>query len=223
MTTSESENTTNVISKESLLGDLVNLELKDIADSKVTLEKCGTCTEVVVRCHAQDIVKIVTILKNSSQLKFDLLVDVTAIDWLDSKEERFEMVYHLLSISKRYRLRIKTKLTEAKPEIETLTGLYKSANWQERETYDMYGIKFTGHPDLRRILLYEEFVGHPLRKDYPVQGKQPRVVLRASEVRNTATDMRRPPLAANFEPLVTIGKRRSLNPSNTAPGVKKAN
>jgi len=109
-------------------------------------------------------------------------------------EDRFEIVYHLLSIPGLKRLRIKVALSEDKPEIDSATDLWTAANFLEREVWDMYGIKFRGHPDLRRILMYEEFQGHPLRKDYPVQAKQPRVPLRMPEVENTARDMKRPTL-----------------------------
>jgi NADH-quinone oxidoreductase subunit C len=134
------------------------------------------------------------ILKLDVDLQFNFLVDITATDFLDSRPTRFEVVYHLLSLSKGYRLRIKIEVPEPTPEVDSLTSLWHSAIFMERETWDMYGIKFRGHPDLRRILMYPEFEGHPLRKDYPVQAKQPRVPLRAPEVTNTARDMKRPPL-----------------------------
>jgi NADH-quinone oxidoreductase subunit C len=104
------------------------------------------------------------------------------------------MVYHLMSLSFGYRLRVKVAVDESKPEVDSLVTLWPGANFMEREVWDMYGIAFKGHPDLRRILMYEEFVGYPLRKDYPVQGKQPRIRLRAPEVQNTATQMNRPSL-----------------------------
>jgi len=130
------------------------------------------------------------------------LVDITAVDWMDARKERFEVVYQLLSLSARSRLCIKVAVSEDKPEVPTATGLWNGANFLEREVWDMFGIRFLGHPDLRRILLYEEFVGHPLRKDYPVQAKQPRVPLRAPEVENTARRMQRPDL-------VTIRSRKN--------------
>lgn len=136
------------------------------------------------------------ILKLDVDLQFNFLVDITAIDFMDSKPTRFEVVYHLLSLPKGFRLRIKIPVPEASPEVESLTSLWHSAMFLEREVWDMYGIKFRGHPDLRRILMYPEFEGHPLRKDYPLQAKQPRVALRAPEVKNTARDMSRPPLFA---------------------------
>jgi NADH:ubiquinone oxidoreductase subunit C len=121
---------------------------------------------------------------------------------MDQRQERFEVVYQLLSLSTRSRLTIKASLPENKPEIATATNLWSGANFLEREIWDMFGISFVGHPDLRRVLMYEEFIGHPLRKDYPLQGKQPRVPLRAPEVENTARNMLRPDL-------VTIRGRRA--------------
>jgi NADH-quinone oxidoreductase subunit C len=141
-------------------------------------------------------------LKVDAELAFDFLVSLTAVDWLDLREVRFELVYHLMSHKTKDRLRVKIDIPESNPEAESVTSIWNSANFLEREVFDMYGIKFKGHPDLRRILMYDEFEGHPLRKDYPVQGKQPRIQLLHPEVRNTAVDMRRPSL-------VSINKRRA--------------
>jgi NADH-quinone oxidoreductase subunit C len=132
-------------------------------------------------------------------LRFDLLLSVTVVDYLSlegNKEfkERYEVVYHLLSLANRYRLRVKVWVPEEPASVDSITHLWTAANFMEREAWDMYGVKFTGHPDLRRILMYDEFVGHPLRKDYPLQGKQPRIRMLSPEVRNTAVDMVRAPL-----------------------------
>jgi NADH-quinone oxidoreductase subunit C len=107
-------------------------------------------------------------------LAFDLLTDVTAVDYLmQRRTPRFEVVYHLLSLAMRKRLRIKVPVAEEDPVVPSVTRLWKSAGWMEREVWDLYGLRFDGHPDLRRILLYEEFQGHPLRKDYPMAQRQP--------------------------------------------------
>jgi NADH-quinone oxidoreductase subunit C len=107
-------------------------------------------------------------------LSFEMLVDVTAVDWLmQGRQPRFEVVYHLLSLSQRKRLRLRVPVAEDDPVVPSVTRLWKSANWMEREVWDLYGLRFEGHPDLRRILLYEEFRGHPLRKDYPMAQRQP--------------------------------------------------
>lgn len=127
-------------------------------------------------------------LKEEPKLAFNFLTDITCVDYLGKKEPRFEVVYHLCSMRTRRRLRVKVPVPEADPTVESLTPLWHGANWLEREVWDMFGIRFLGHPDLRRILLYEEFQGHPLRKDYPVNLWQPLVPER--EVKGTFVDDR---------------------------------
>ena len=128
---------------------------------------------VVIR--REGLLAIVHSLKEAPELEFDFLADITAVDYLGKKEPRFEVVYHLLSLRSHRRLRVKVPVPEEEPEVDSLTPLWKGANWLEREVWDMFGIRFRGHPDLRRILLYEEFRGYPLRKDYPVNQRQPLV------------------------------------------------
>ncbi len=147
--------------------------------------------DLVMTVKPAELAAVLKSCKESPQLAFEMLVDITAVDWLDAREKRFEVVYQLLSLTKTQRLTIKVPLGEDRPEVVTATALWRGANFLEREVWDMFGIRFEGHPDLRRILMYEEFVGHPLRKDYPVQGKQPRVQLRSPEVENTARKMQR--------------------------------
>ena len=108
---------------------------------------------------------------------FDLFLDVTAVDW-PAQSPRFEVVHHFYSSSHNRRVRLKTPVPEAAPVVPSLVGLYGSAGFMERECHDMYGIRFEGNPDLRPILLYEGFQGHPLRKDYPKQAEQPLVPYR---------------------------------------------
>jgi NADH-quinone oxidoreductase subunit C len=140
-------------------------------------------TDVVLAAHSrlgEDTVilaksglsEVAEFLKDDPELKFDVLMDVTAVDY-EKRRPRFEVVYHFLSLEHRHRLRVKVPVGEPDPEVDTLTGLWKGANWYEREVYDMFGIRFRGHPDLRRILMYPEFEGHPLRKDYPIRRRQP--------------------------------------------------
>jgi NADH-quinone oxidoreductase subunit C len=117
--------------------------------------------------------EIMAFLRDDPVTSFELLSDVTGVDLLGIKEPRFEVVYHLYSLSKNHRLRIKVGLDEDEPKVASVTDLWKSALWEEREAYDLYGIKFEGHPDLRRILMYKEFDGHPLRKDYETEHRQP--------------------------------------------------
>lgn len=130
----------------------------------------GDDTAVVKRV---DIVEICRFLKEAPELSYNFLMDLTAVDYLGKKEPRFEVVYHFYSLKNKQRVRIKVPLPEADPTIDSVSSLWSVANWLERECWDMFGIRFNGHPDLRRILLYEEFQGHPLRKDYPVDKRQP--------------------------------------------------
>jgi len=147
--------------------------------------------DAVVEIKRPEMLAFFQLLRLDSDLAFNMCISVTATDYVDSRPERFEMVYHMLSLTNLYRLRIKIAIPEEAAEVDSIMSFWPGANFMEREVWDMYGIRFAGHDDLRRILMYEEFVGHPLRKDYPVQGKQPRVALRAPEVRNTAVDMQR--------------------------------
>jgi NADH-quinone oxidoreductase subunit C len=123
--------------------------------------------------------EICLFLRDDPALAFDMLTDATAVDYLvypgRGEQPRFEVVYHLYSTGHRHRLRLKVLVPEDQPEVDSLCELWPIANWLEREIWDMYGIRFRGHPELRRILLYEEFVGHPLRKDYPKEKRQPLV------------------------------------------------
>ncbi len=109
-----------------------------------------------------------------------MLLDLTCVDYMGD-EMRFEMVYHLFSITNNNRLRIKIRLPEKDPTIDSLTSLWKNANWLEREVYDMFGIHFTGHPYLKRLFMYDGFEGHPLRKDYPLRKRQPMIPMRRKE------------------------------------------
>ena len=126
----------------------------------------------VIRPEA--LIKIATFLKQDPELDYNFLMDLTAVDYLKmNKKPRFEVVYHFYSLSKKQRIRIKVPVEAVNPEVESLVSLWPGANWFEREVWDMFGIKFRGHPNLRRILMYEQFEGHPLRKDYPIQKRQP--------------------------------------------------
>ncbi len=124
--------------------------------------------EVTVTVAKSAIIEVLSFLKHS--LTYNLLTDLTAVDYLGKKEERFMMVYQLYSIPNKDRLRIKTPVAETDCIIPTATTVWKTANWLEREVFDLFGINFTGHPDLRRILMTDDWIGHPLRKDYPLQG-----------------------------------------------------
>ena len=118
-----------------------------------------------------------TVRRLKSEFGFDLFLDVTAVDW-PARIPRFDVVYHFYSTVHKIRVRLKTRVPEAHPVVDSLIPLYGSAHFMERECHDMYGIVFGGNPDLRPILLYEGFVGHPLRKDYPKLQEQPLVPYR---------------------------------------------
>ena len=109
------------------------------------------------------------ILKDDSECEFNFLSDITCVDWYPA-EPRFEVVYHLLSISKQERLRLKVRLDSSSPVVESVTAVWPGANYFEREIFDLFGVRFSGHPYLRRLLMPEDWEGHPLRKDYPVEG-----------------------------------------------------
>lgn len=109
------------------------------------------------------------ILRDHPACPFNYLCDVTAVDWFPS-QPRFEVVYHLLSIPKKERVRLKARLEDAAPVIESVTSVWPAANYFEREVFDLFGIRFTGHPRLERIMMPDTWEGHPLRKDYPVEG-----------------------------------------------------
>lgn len=119
--------------------------------------------------------QVLNFLKNHREVAFDLLTDITAVDWLNmpGKDARFELVYHLCSTANNHRVRIKAKIEEGDLKTPSATAVYLAADWLEREIYDMFGIVFDGHPDLRRILTWEGFEGYPLRKDFPTRGLRP--------------------------------------------------
>jgi len=113
-------------------------------------------------------VKVASYLRDETVCQFTSMIDVTAVDW-PAREQRFDVVYHLLSPRLNTRIRVKVQTDEMTP-VPSLIDVYAGADWYERETYDLYGVLFTGHPDLRRILTDYGFEGHPLRKDFPLTG-----------------------------------------------------
>jgi NADH-quinone oxidoreductase subunit C len=123
--------------------------------------------ELTLEIALERIVEVCRFLKEDQ--KFARVSTVTAVDWYP-EEPRFEVVYHLHSPERNERLRLKCRLPGGNPEIDSVTGVWRGANWYERETFDLFGIRFRNHPDLKRIMLPESWEGHPLRKDYPVTG-----------------------------------------------------
>jgi NADH-quinone oxidoreductase subunit C len=130
----------------------------------------GETTIVVPREH---IVAFCQLLKSPDNFAFDFLADLCGFDRGPEEEPRFEVNYHLFSTTRHYRLRLKVRLNEDDLHVPTVTGVWRTANWHERETYDLVGVIFDGHPDLRRILLPDDWQGHALRKDFPLRGYEP--------------------------------------------------
>jgi NADH-quinone oxidoreductase subunit C len=147
------------------------VELLRAKDPTWVVEVIDAHQEVSAVVPREFIVDACRLLKDERQ--FDMLADLCGADRGPEEEPRFVVNYHLFSTKHHDRIRLKVRVDEADPHIPTVTGLWKTANWHERETYDMLGIIFDGHPDLRRILLPSDFDGHALRKDYPLRGYEP--------------------------------------------------
>jgi NADH-quinone oxidoreductase subunit C len=124
--------------------------------------------ELTVSAQAADIVSVMRFLRDDPRCLFWSIIDITAVDW-PGRERRFDVVYHLLSPRHNVRIRVKAEVAEAAP-VSSIIEVFPGADWFERETYDLYGIAFTGHPDMRRLLTDYGFDGHPLRKDFPLTG-----------------------------------------------------
>lgn len=140
----------------------------------------GDDTAVVEPARWKEIARF---LKTDPAMAFDMAIDLCGVDYPE-REPRFEVVLHLYSVRQQHRLRLKSRIGDSEgddAEIDTVADVWVGVNWFERETYDLMGITFKGHPDLRRILMYPEFEGHPLRKDYPAQKTQPLVPYRTEE------------------------------------------
>jgi NADH-quinone oxidoreductase subunit C len=125
--------------------------------------------EMTISVDRANIREACALLRDDPGCAFNFLSDVTCVDWFPA-EPRFEVIYHLLSIPRKERVRLKVHLDSASPAVDSLTSLWPGANYFEREVFDLFGIRFTGHPYLRRLLMPEDWQGHPLRKDYPVEG-----------------------------------------------------
>jgi NADH-quinone oxidoreductase subunit C len=158
------------ISKEKILEDLKQKFSDNILDMTAQFG------DDVIQIKKDALQDIVNFLKEDPYA-FTMLLDLTCVDYM-GEEKRFEMVYHLFSLSLKLRLRFKTRLPENDLKIDSLTPIFKNANWLEREVYDMFGVHFDGHPYLRRLFMYDGFEGHPLRKDYPLRKQQPKIQLR---------------------------------------------
>ncbi len=149
--------------KEKLLEKL-KLHFKDSIESINEFR-----TELTIFIKNNDIVKVCKFLHDDEELRFDSLRDVCGVDQ-NRMGDRYEVIYNLFSLRNKFRLRLKVRIDENNPHIPTVTCIWPAANYSEREAYDMFGIIFEGHPDLRRIYMPEEFEYHPLRKDFPLTG-----------------------------------------------------
>lgn len=129
--------------------------------------------DAVAVVAADKLLEIARFLKDDPACAFNLPIDNTAVDFWGKREPRFDLVWHFYSTQHGHRLRLKARVAEETCVVDSLTPLWPGLDWHERETWDMYGIRFRGHPNLKRVLMYEEFQGHPLRKDYPIDRRQP--------------------------------------------------
>jgi NADH-quinone oxidoreductase subunit C len=134
------------------------------------VEAFNETTVVVPRAHIRE---ACSFLKTAPGFEFNMLADICGVDRGPEEEPRFEVNYHLFSTGRYHRVRLKVLLNEDEARVQTVTDVWKTANWHERETFDMFGIIFEGHPDLRRILLPDDWEGHALRKDFPLRGYEP--------------------------------------------------
>jgi len=153
---------------------LAELRARFGSDVVETHEHRGDHTAVVTR---EALRRVLAWCRDEPSLAFEMLTDLTAVDYVKypgrQDGPRFEVVYHLYSLAHNHRLRLKVRIDEDDANVPSAVALWPIANWLEREVWDMFGVRFEGHPDLRRLLMYEEFVGHPLRKDYPINRRQP--------------------------------------------------
>jgi NADH-quinone oxidoreductase subunit C len=150
-----------------LTPDAVLARVATILPEVARLPLDETRGQAVVVVAADAVAPTLQRLRGDPELAFDFLADLSAVDYL-GRTPRYEVVYQLQSIERHHRLRAKVAVDHPDPVVPTVSHLWKSALWAEREVWDMFGIRFAGHPDLRRILMYPEFEGHPLRKDYPL-------------------------------------------------------
>ena len=157
------------------LKELVTYKLKE-KFSEVEFEITDYKEQLALSFDKKNIIKVSSFLKDDGDLQFKLCEDVTAIDWANlpagrqGRKNRFTVVYHIFSLKLNFRIRLKADIDESDCKIDSVSSIWKTADWHERETYDMYGIIFNNHPDLRRMYMPEEFEYHPLRKDFPLMG-----------------------------------------------------
>ncbi|MGB7873800.1 MAG: NADH-quinone oxidoreductase subunit C [Anaerolineales bacterium] len=152
-------------------------------DFEATFEEFRNEAHVFVQ--AEQIVDVITSLRDVHE--FELLSAMTIVDYWPQEEPRFHVIYQLTSITKNLSIQVRVPVAATKPVVPTVTSVFSSANWREREAWDMFGIRFEGHPDLRRILMPADWEGHPLRKDYPLGYEEPQFTFNFDEI-----DLRKP-------------------------------
>jgi NADH-quinone oxidoreductase subunit C len=152
----------------------MSLQLSELGDyvaagiGSSLLSRTIACDELTINVPRDKILEVLGFLRDDPKCRFEVLIDICGVDW-PAREQRFDVVYHLLSPRLNQRIRVKLETDETTP-VPSAVGLFSVSNWFEREAYDMYGILFSGHPDLRRLLTDYGFQGHPLRKDFPLTG-----------------------------------------------------
>jgi len=146
---------------------ILNKLIEKLGDSQIEFSEFRNDLSILLK--KEHLLDAALLLRNDEELKFDMCKDVTAIDW-EKRKNRFTIIYHVYSFKNKFELRLKVNIDEADLAIASLSGIWKSAEWYERETFDMYGIRFISHPDLRRVYMPEEFEYYPLRKDFPLLG-----------------------------------------------------
>jgi NADH-quinone oxidoreductase subunit C len=145
----------------------------DFAPAPLVSNAKGPSDQICVRVPGDRLLTVMRFLRDDPRTKFEQLADVTCVDYLNfpNARDRYGVTYSLLSITYNHRLWVKCFVNDPDPQVPSLCSVWKGAEWPEREVYDMFGVRFTGHPDLRRILTWEGFGSYPLRKDYPLRGK----------------------------------------------------
>ena len=151
--------------RHEVAGPIADTFREKLPEEVIGMRECRGDLSITVR--RDNIKHVLGTLKNDQAFDFKMLLDVTAVDHLDQRPERYDVVYHMVSLSNKHRLRLKVPVPGDDPAIDSAVDIWKGADWSERETYDMFGIRFDGHPDLRRLLTHSQFEGHPLRRDFP--------------------------------------------------------
>lgn len=160
-----------------MLAQSIKNRLPNIVISAGVMPEGAPNGDQMIVVKKEGVPDLMSVLRNDADFQFDLLMDLSCVDYLhwEEKENRFEIIYNLFSLKKNHRLIVKVPLNETDPAVPSVTAIWPAANWYEREVWDMFGVRFNGHPNLKRILMYEEFQGHALRKDYPYNRRQPLV------------------------------------------------